>query len=295
MWRRFIKDYFSFSSADRNGLVVLSVIIILIIVLTYTVPLIPSGNEAPDFSGFQDKISQLYKVDPKEIEKIPLKEPDFFYFDPNNLDRQQMERLGFDNRLIRTFENYLKKGGKFRNATDLMKIYGMTDSLYMLIEPFVRMKTEVPVYKTGEISKPENPVIVKVELNTADTVLLKSLKGIGSVLSARIVRYRELLGGFYHVDQIKEVYGITEEIFLQVYPFLTIEKTELKKMDINQVTFNELLRHPYISYEQALNISRFIQKNKKIHAVDILLEEGILDSLTYKKINPYLIPKIEQK
>ncbi len=141
--------------------------------------------------------------------------------------------------------------------------------------------------QVGAVLKP------RVELNSADTSQLIGLPGIGSVLSARIIGYREILGGFHNINQLMEVYGISEEVFERLKALVNVEQSYIRKIDINLASFNELLRHPYINFDQARSISRFVQLNNNIHNLNELLENGVIDSISFYRILPYLKPIIE--
>lgn len=283
-----MKDYFSFSSSDRNGLIVLSFLIFLIILISYLVPLFDFGRKSIDLNSFHEGVSLFYSQPYVEEEALPPDNRELFYFDPNKLTTDQMQRLGLSKRLSATIRNYLAKGGRFRETSDLQKIYGMNDSIFKVLAPFIRIE-RVPIEQKDV--KEDTSVFKKItviELNSADTTELKSLPGIGSVLSLRIVKYRELLGGYYDPAQLKEVYGISEALFETIRPSLTADSSKLQSLKINQANFNEILRHPYISYDQAARISAIIQKQGEIHDLYLLIKEEVFDSLAFKKLRPYL-------
>ena len=81
--------------------------------------------------------------------------------------------------------------------------------------------------------------------------MLEALPGIGPVLASRIVRYRRLLGGFYEVGQLKDIYGMNEELWLKASPFLAADTAGLKRLEINFLPLTELGRHPYIGFRTA--------------------------------------------
>jgi len=90
-----------------------------------------------------------------------------------------------------------------------------------------------------------------VELNTADTSLLKKVPGIGSSFAKRITGYRNLLGGYYSVTQLSEVYGVDEEKYNALSPWFTADPSLIKKVEVNVWSFDSINRHPYINYSQA--------------------------------------------
>jgi competence protein ComEA len=287
MWQRFLKDYFSFSSSDRNGIVLLISLIFLVIILTYLLPRFAFNENEKDISHFKEIASKYYTYN-EVLEAVSSYEVvDFFYFDPNQLTRFQMQKLGFNDGLIRNFEKYLSKKGRFREKEDVLKIYGMTDSIYGIIEPFIIISQQEKIHEEPIQSVRIISGGVRIEINSADTVKLKLLPGIGSVLSSRIVRYRELLGGFWQTDQLKEVYGISSELFERINTSVEVDTSLIRKMNINEASFSELIRHPYVSYDLAVEISKFLKQNNKISGPDVLLENNVIDSVTYKRLRPY--------
>jgi competence ComEA-like helix-hairpin-helix protein len=124
-----------------------------------------------------------------------------------------------------------------------------------------------------------------IELNVADTAMLKSIYGIGEKLSVRIVKYRKKLGGFYSVEQLKEVYGLRTENFKKIKPQLHCDSTLVQKININTVSFKTLLHHPYLNYKQVKAIFRYKDKHQKINNIDVLRS---LLGKDYEKISHYL-------
>lgn len=90
-----------------------------------------------------------------------------------------------------------------------------------------------------------------LELNSADTLQLQDLKGIGPGFARRIVAYRDKLGGYYAKEQLMEVYGFTDKLYNLVKDHITVDATKIQKLKVNELTIAELKRHPYISYYEA--------------------------------------------
>jgi DNA uptake protein ComE-like DNA-binding protein len=127
-----------------------------------------------------------------------------------------------------------------------------------------------------------------IEINTVDSIQLDSLPGIGPVLSRRIIKYRELLGGFYTKNQLLEVFGIKPDQFNKFEKYIYVDTSKVKKININFDTFKKINAHPYITYEQAKTI--FKHRNKGV-IIDqnILSDNFIFDSVEIKKVLHYLI------
>ncbi len=132
------------------------------------------------------------------------------------------------------------------------------------------------------------PVGTVVELNTADTTILKKVPGIGSTFARRIVKYRELLGGYHTVRQLSEVYGIDEEIYDRLKSWFIVDTSAMRKLPVNTVAVRELYRHPYIDSRQARVIDQLRRQKGKLTGWDNLqlLEE--FTEADRERLMPYL-------
>ena len=125
-------------------------------------------------------------------------------FDPNVADSALLCRVGFPSFMARNLIRYRSKGGVFRTPESLKRIYGMTDSLYQTLEPYITIgpdfqhRDTLP-WKTAPVDSLEMKYAegTVVELNHADTVRLKRIPGIGRGLARMIVAYRQRLGGLF--------------------------------------------------------------------------------------------------
>lgn len=127
------------------------------------------------------------------------------------------------------------------------------------------------------------------ELNSADTLDLQQLRGIGPCFARRIVNYRTALGGFVSKTQLQEVYGLPPETYRSIAPYLTLDASQVKKLNPNTATLNELKRHPYIDYYQARAIVDYRKNGHTYHnASDLLLVHLMTDSIV-QRLTPYLI------
>ena len=117
-------------------------------------------------------------------------------------------------------------------------------------------KPHFPSYPKAE-KWPQGTV---VELNSADTTALKMVPGIGSVFAKRIIKYRDLLGGFYSVEQLGEVYGIDEDRYEAMKSWFSVDPSVISHLFVNQLSAKKLASHPYVSYKQARIIEKMIRK-----------------------------------
>jgi DNA uptake protein ComE-like DNA-binding protein len=107
------------------------------------------------------------------------------------------------------------------------------------------------------------PAGTLVELNAADTATLKKVPGIGSVFAGRIVKYRSLLGGFYSVAQLREVYGM-EERYHSLQNWFYADSSLVAKLPVNRLSSNALARHPYLNDKQARALGQLRNRKGRI-------------------------------
>ena len=130
-----------------------------------------------------------------------------------------------------------------------------------------------------------------VSINTSDTISWKKIKGIGSKRAFQIIKYRDLLGGFQNLDQIKEVYSINDSLFDSFKDVLTIKDSTLRCLNINLSTVEELKKHPYINWNIANSIVSYRNQHGQYVSLDDLLKIRILNNEIYLKIVSYLTVK----
>lgn len=127
-----------------------------------------------------------------------------------------------------------------------------------------------------------------LELNTCDSASLEALPGIGPVLSARIIKFRKLLGGYARIEQLKEVYGLSEEVFNLISSRFYVDTLKIRKILINSAEFKDLARLPYLESHEVTSILRYRELQGNIHDMSDLTENNLLSSETAAKVGPYL-------
>lgn len=216
-----------------------------------------------------------------------------FLFDPNTLPAEGWKRLGLRERTIRTIENYRRKGGRFRKPEDLEKIYGLFPEEYHRLAPFVKINGNNGVDSNQE-KKPARPLQTsekryeRLDINLADSNAFISLPGIGQKLAARIVKFREKLGGFYSVDQVGETFGLPDSTFRRIKPMLDRGSTPVKRILINTATEEELKTHPYIRYVLARPIISYRDQNGPFRQAEDLKKVLALTGQDLERLLPYL-------
>jgi competence ComEA-like helix-hairpin-helix protein len=301
-----IKDFFSFNKRERSGIITLFVLIICSITLITIIDNYFYNTYQPSFKNFSEKI-QNYKSINEELNsriKINTKpfKPDSVYvfkFNPNTADSTELYTLGFNKKQVKNLINYRNKGGFFKKPEDLKKLWGMTDSLYLQLYPYIVIPETSPIKKITTQNpktnfekyehKTENKKLLTININTADTSELIKLKGIGSILAQRIINFREKAGGFYSVEQLKHIYGLKPEVYNEIQDKIYTDGY-YKKININQCTAEELKKHPYIN---SWNIANAIVNYRKKHgpylSSDEIKKTDLVNDELYSKLAPYLV------
>ena len=281
----------------------LLVIFILIIAGKLIPFFIPEDNT--DFSRWEGEVKTYLDKTENKIsnQKAVIRET----FDPNTTDSVRLTKMGVSKKVASTWIRYLRKGGRFREKEDIKKIFGMTSGLYEQLDSFIlitpqsvskfKQKIEYQRIKIGKVFsrdtlfhrsfvKKDKVNVGMVELNSTDSIQLLGIPGIGFVLASRIIRYRNLLGGFCTVSQIREVYGIKDDNFKVFSPYMTVDLSFVKTFNINFSVFGELGRHPYIGYKTAKKLLRLRDLKGKFLTPEDLSPVVTSDSL--KRLAPYL-------
>ena len=151
-----------------------------------------------------------------------------------------------------------------------------------------QVSTETPVRSIVQNRAPAARQIIMIEINGCDSTELLRLPGIGAVLSSRIVRYRNLLGGFASTEQLQEVYGLRPETFNSIKDMITVDTTLIDKINVNTADFRRFSRLPYFERQEINDLLKYRNTNGQIHNINELIENSILSDDKAAKIKPYL-------
>ena len=249
-----------------------------------------------DFKDYQTKQDSLYKAKWKKTYKRDTIAIRMQMFDPNTVDSMTLLHLGFKPWQAKNMLKYRAKGGKYRKKKDLKKLYGMTDSMYLALTPYIYIKDSI-VVDSARIDSVRTDSLPKwkstkkdtiLNLRTADTTELKLIRGIGSYRAKMIVRYREQLGGYAQVEQIMEARGMDKVIADSILPHFYIDSVVVNKIPINHIRPEVLQRHPYLNFEQAKAIYEYRRKHIRIKSAEELNKIKGLSPTDIEKISIYL-------
>ena len=301
-YRSKIKDYFDFGKTEQKGIVTLLFLILAVIALNLTLPYFIKKKPG-DFSAYRKDIEdfrnsmimnedssnrkQRQNVDYNDVDRsISENSLHPFPFNPNNLPEEKWKQLGMNDKQIKIIKNFEAKGGKFYKKEDLQKIYGITESDYRALEPFIEIPEQQYDKKKFEVKELKAPQVI--EINAADSNQLLAVKGIGPFYARRIIKYRDRLGGFIRKEQLLEVYGMDSTRYNTIKPLISINPSAIRKTNLNTATFKDLMKNPYIDFYMAGAIMKYRQKKGKFSSLEELLNINLIYDEVYRKISPYL-------
>lgn len=316
--KNIFRDFFTFNKRERNGVfVLLSIIAALVLYLNISSNFI--SEEKVDFENFDKEVKEFEAVIEEKTEYSNYSEKqanreqrlngtesksERFDFNPNNLSEQNWKRLGLTEKQIKSIKKYESKGGKFKTKEDVKKMYCLSEEQYETLEPFIQITSPAEVARTEEKAnsffkegKVETTAAVNtskterlnvVELNSADSATLTTIKGIGAFYAKNIIKHRNALGGFVSKDQLLEIWKFDQEKLSAIEKYIDIDESKIKKVNINTCEAGDL-KSPYIKWTVANAIVNYRKNHGKYKTVDEIKKTDLVDDETYRKIVPYLV------
>lgn len=294
-----LRKHFGVNQSEASGMLVMIVLCFIFLTSTMMVRFTSSSegmtpvnmNEAYALDSLLNSLHTQEEEIQKSIEKGCEGN---FKIDPNNATPEELSCLELPEFIIQRIIKFRNKGGVFYEITDLKKIYGLEITHYEKIKHhIVIQKVRGTSYQrktntTPNTQKTEPSFIF--DINTADTNDLKKVKGIGSVLSNRIIKFRNQLGGFHSIEQLNEVYGLKGEALTNLKQRITIS-INCELIDINSVDITTLAAHPYISYDLARSIIGVREKFGDYHSPQEIMDKGLIKRHKFEKLKHYLVIK----
>ena len=285
------KDFFYFIKSDRRAIVALGCVAVFAIGVLLVVD---AWKDKENGTIAKEKVSVEDEKDEERVEVV-MRE-----FDPNTVDSLTLIGFGLKAWKVKNFLHYRAAGKVFRSAEEMGKTYGWTEEDVERVRGYVRVGKE---YEKKDVKKWEMrekmeeredrqtytsnkfQTLTKVDVNTADTALLRRVPGIGGKISEAIVAYRKKLGGFYSVEQLRELKIVSPELLEW---FEVSSSPDIQRLNINKASFQALNSHPYISYEQTKALLQYIRLYGKVKDEQALVETGIFTKEEVERLKPYL-------
>lgn len=299
-------DWLNFSKKARRGVIVLIGIFILVaisprIYYHFFQPPIQYDVRYVDLS---DKSSMEDSKDTQTRYTAPEDS-----FDPNLYTVEEWMNVGLSEKQAQSILKYINKGGEIEIKEDLKKMFVVDDELYAVLEDKINLPTTRPKQHKREGIKKEGfstnysdekekeeeveefKEIKPLSINTASKKELQRVKGIGPFFANEIIKLRERFGGLISPEQLLDIYNIDDEKLTAIEPFLIFDKNEVRKINVNTASKEQLKQHPWISSDMANSIVYFRENYQNYEALDELLLSPYINAKTLKRLTPYITIK----
>ncbi len=296
---------FGFDRRERRGTYVLSAMLVVLLAVRLTA--FRPGEVPDDIISLTEPATGL-KDSAGEVQSVAA----LFTFDPNTVSYDDLLLLGLTERQAATLINYRGAGARFRRPEEIVRVYGLDSATAARLIPYIIIKDHYednasggmkargavtnpgvkydrsfkPAASSGEAEAPA-PLI---DLNLSGAVELEILPGIGPVLATRIIKYRNLLGGFVDGSQLTEVYGIDSSVVSLILPMVTVTLDSVSPLVLDSASFGDLARHPYVGYEVARLISRYRTLAEAPLTLGSMVMENVLTARQAERMAPYVRP-----
>ncbi|MGL5318251.1 MAG: helix-hairpin-helix domain-containing protein [Bacteroidales bacterium] len=286
-----MKRLFRMTYGERIGTILLLLIVAIVLYFNQRASSADHSEESFLYIDtlFQQEVkNHLSSLEFNRYERKPAIEKqtptyELFNFDPNHIDSASLIRLGLSPFVASNITKYRRKGGLFRSSAAFGRIYGMDSLRFTQLIPYIRIDSSLftkPAQKAKADTLPSLKFTEKqiVDLNHADTALLKKIPGIGIGYARMIVAYRQKLGGFYSTNQINEITHMPDSVKLILREWVSVASpSEIQRIPVNKSSVERLFNHPYLNFYQAKAINEIKRKRGTIRHIN---ELSLLDEFT---------------
>jgi DNA uptake protein ComE-like DNA-binding protein len=306
-----LKEIFTWSKQERTGVIVLSSVLLLMISGdVFFDRIFPEKGEAihPDtLLHYQELLNELENdlapnskktelrksYTKNETKPIPIK-PSFF--DPNDLDLQDWQDLGFSEKQAISIIRYKKQIGRFKTKEQVASSYVISAEKYDEIGPFISIKAvdhdepSKAIYDDKRAAPKKESISerVYIQLNSADSIDLLKLKGIGPFYASKIIEYREELGAYVKEEQLLEIWKFDSLKLANIKDNIWIDTSDVRKLHINSDSLSILKSHPYLDWNHSKAIVNYREQHGVYRTKSDLLKIVIFSDSLLNKLYPYI-------
>lgn len=294
-----MKHYFNFTKSQKVGVIAIACIILIQIVLLNfghirTVPNPIIVDDEKYIFETDTKESNTKESNNSKYKKA--KTINYSSFDPNSFKTNDWVGFGFSEKQAASIVNYKNKIKGFKRKEDLKKVYVISEKKYLELEPFIEIKVaessnnfnKKDNNKFQKIQKPTKKFEIIADLNTATIDELNKVVGIGEYTAKKIVSYRQKLGGFHSINQLSEINGVSDENIKLIKQQLSIDKSKIKNLNVNELSIPQLKKHPYVSWNVAEAIINQRLKGKLTNLQFLVDENQLLSQDELLNLLPYI-------
>ncbi|QSW90344.1 helix-hairpin-helix domain-containing protein [Flavobacterium endoglycinae] len=270
-----LNRYFKFTNRQQTGIFLLFIIIIVLQLIYFF-----ADFSHPEVVSAEEKqwLSLQKEIDDQKQIKLEQKHT-IYKFNPNYISDYKGYKLGMSVQEIDRLLAFRKENKYVNSAEEFQKVTKVSDSLLKVLAPLFKFpdwKQNTREFKTEKKEYEKKPSyniekIVLTDINQASQEDLIKIYGIGEALSSRILKQKEILGGFVSMEQLEDVWGLSPEVIAELNKhFKIVMPASFKKIPINDASLKELAQFPYFKYALAKQIVTYRSMNGNFNNIEDL-------------------------
>lgn len=285
------KTFWVLGKTERQGILFLLVCILLSLWLPAWLSPDRRLTDQPNAAmlAVLDSLQAAEEAKNKSTESPSLvsKPPVLQLFDPNTVGKEELLAMGLSPKTADSWLRFRAKGRKFKKAEDIKKLYALRPSDAERLLPYVQIASlEEKNVASPAVNTPK--VRSLVDLNSADSLTLLTVPGIGPAFAGRLVKARLRWGGWFDLQQLLEVYGVDSTRLVQWAPHVQLDPAQVVKLPINSADVRALGQHPVLGYAKAKRLVAYREQHGPFKQLNDLAAVYGMDSLSLARIAPYL-------
>ena len=255
------KSHFTFSNQQRNGIFLLLLLIIIIQLFIHFGSEYVFKTEVVSTQNNKELLAFINQIDSLKKVEVENRKPKIYPFNPNFITDYKGYTLGMSQDEINRLLEFRKQDNWINSTTQFQKVTKVSDSLLNQISPYFKFPDWITNPKPKKYTQnfsakaKEKTSEQKIDINIATASQLQKVYGVGEALSARIIKYRTKINGFYDLVELTEVYGLSPEVIGNIKQHFNIKTPRvINKIPLNKATRDQLVTIKYIDYEVAYSI-----------------------------------------
>jgi len=288
-----LRSSFIYNKTQRKELLILSLVVFCGLAMSFYVDFESEDTlklNSPQIVAIQNAIDSMNNITEDNS-------PAIFPFNPNFITDYKGYTLGMSPEEIDRLLRYRNENKWINSAEDFQSVTQISDSLLAVISPYFKFpewvtNTPEKPFSTGT-NKPqlvEKSFEAKIDLNKATAEELEQVRGIGKVLSNRIIEYRTRLGGFHSDSQLRDVYGLQEEALQRLFLSFTVKTPiEIHKINVNEASASDFSTLPGVSFDLGKKMWEFRRLRQRIDSITEFKKVDGMSEAKFRQIQLYLL------
>jgi len=288
-----LRSSFIYNKTQRKELLILATVVFCGLAMSFYIDFESEDTlklNSPRIVAIKQAIDSMNK-------KTEDNSPTIFPFNPNFITDYKGYTLGMTPEEIDRLLTYRSENKWINSAEDFQSVTQVSDSLLAVISPYFKfpewVKNPQNTPSPNKFNKPqliEKSFEAKIDLNKATAEELEQVRGIGKVLSNRIIEYRTRLGGFHSDSQLSDVYGLQEETLQRLFLSFTVKTPiEIQKINVNEASASDFSTLPGISFELGKKMWEFRRLRQRIDSITEFKKVDGMTEAKFRQIQLYLL------